>query len=68
MKQDERSASDRDGLFSIRRRAERSAIRLRDHALRGPQDAQSEPVEREPPSTPVTGTEESSDSPDSATV
>ena len=60
-KQDEKSAGDRDGLFSMRRRAERGSIRLRDHALRGPRDARSEPVERELPSTPRTGTEESSD-------
>jgi hypothetical protein len=47
--------------FSIRRRAERGSIRLRDHTLRGPRDARSEPIERELPATPKTGSETTSD-------
>ena len=54
-KRDEKPADNGDGLFSIRRRSERGSIRLRDHALRGPRDAHSEPVERELPATPRTG-------------
>ena len=55
-KRDENSTDSEDGLFSIRRRADRGSIRLRDHASRGPRDAHSEPVERELPTTPKTGT------------
>jgi len=55
-KRDEKPAENGDGLFSIRRRAERGSIRLRDHALRGSRGAHSEPVERELPATPKTGT------------
>ena len=54
-KRDEKPVDNGDGLFSIRRRSERGSIRLRDHALRGPRDAHSEPVERELPATPRTG-------------
>ena len=60
VKRDEKSADNGDGLFSIRRRAERGSIRLSDHALRGPRDLRSEPVERELPATPKTGSETTS--------
>ena len=59
-KRDEKPGDNGDGLFSVRRRAERGSIRLRDHALRGPRDAHSEPVERELPATPKNGTETTS--------
>ena len=59
-RRDEKPAENGDGLFSIRRRAERGSIRLRDHTLRGPRDAHSEPVERELPATPETGSETTS--------
>jgi len=59
-KRDEEPTDSGDGLFSIRRRTERGSIRLRGHALRGPRDAHSEPVERELPATPETGSETTS--------
>ena len=59
-KRDEKPTERGDGLFSIRRRADRGSIRLRDQALRGPRDIRSEPVERDLPATPKTGTEETS--------
>ena len=59
-KRDEKPVDNGSGLFSIRRRAERGSIRLRDHALRGPRDARSNPVERELPATPKSGTEATS--------
>ena len=56
VKRDDKPADNEGGLFSIRRRADRGSIRLRDHALRGPRDANSESVGRELPATPNTGT------------
>ena len=57
---DEKLTDSGDGLFSIRRRAERGSIRLRDHALRGPRDAHPQHAERDLPATPKTGSETTS--------